>query len=59
MRATKITINNTQIFVASPEDLILLKINSERSKDRLDILNLQKLPNLNEKYISGWQKKLN
>lgn len=57
--STKISINNSQVYVASPEDLILLKVNSKRSKDQLDILNLQKLPHLNEKYISAWQKKLN
>lgn len=57
--ATKISINKTELLVASPEDLILLKINSKRSKDQLDIINLKKLPHLNEQYITAWQKKLN
>ena len=40
--------------VATPEDLIVLKLIAFRAKDRIDLLGLVALSNLDWSYVQGW-----
>lgn len=44
----------SRVSVATPEDLIVLKLIASRSKDRIDLDNLARLPNLDWAYIEEW-----
>ena len=43
--------NHGGVFVATPEDLIILKAIANRPKDQIDLLGLVRLPNLDWTYI--------
>lgn len=60
-RARKIKFNKTKIKIASPEDLILLKLQSGRQKDLEDVREIlsENKNKLNFKYLKKWAKKLN
>ena len=49
-----ITAEPGDVPVASPEDLIVLKLIASRSKDRVDLDNLARLPLLDWAYIEQW-----
>jgi hypothetical protein len=40
--------------VATPEDLIVLKLIADRPKDRQDLLGLVALPDLDWAYVARW-----
>ena len=42
------------VRVATPEDLIVLKLIANRPKDRIDLLGLLALPDLDRSYIERW-----
>ncbi len=42
------------VSVATPEDLIILKLIADRPKDRVDLLGLVALPELDWSYVEAW-----
>jgi hypothetical protein len=42
--------------VATPEDLVVLKLIADRPKDQVDLASLSMLPNLDWTYIEHWAK---
>lgn len=42
------------VKVSTPEDLIVMKLIADRPKDRIDLLGLVGLPDLNWEYIEHW-----
>ena len=54
----KVTINSTQIPVVKPEDLILIKMLSNRDQDKIDIQTIieENEDNIDEEYINTWKK---
>jgi hypothetical protein len=44
----------SRVTVATPEDLIILKLIASRSKDRIDLDNLARLNGLDWAYIETW-----
>ncbi len=54
----KVTINSTQIPIVKPEDLILIKMLSNRDQDKIDIQIIieENEDNIDEEYISTWKK---
>jgi hypothetical protein len=42
--------------VATPEDLIILKLIANRAKDRLDLLGLLQLPGIDWPYVTRWAR---
>lgn len=42
--------------VATPEDLIVLKLIAHRSKDLIDLRNLAALPDLDWAYVERWAR---
>lgn len=56
-RAKKFVFENHQINVASPEDLVVLKLIASRPQDLVDIETILKnIKPLNRRYISKWAK---
>ncbi|MEW6270312.1 MAG: hypothetical protein AB1689_13560 [Thermodesulfobacteriota bacterium] len=42
------------VRIATPEDLIVLKLIAGRSKDEIDLLGLARLPDLDWQYVERW-----
>ncbi len=60
-RSSAVTVSGFSVKIPTPEDLILLKLQSGRPQDKLDaekILDMQK-DHLNREYIRMWSEKLN
>lgn len=45
------------LSVATPEDLIVMKLIADRPKDQIDVLGLLRLPGLNWEYIESWAQR--
>jgi len=48
--------NESGARVASPEDLIVLKLIADRAKDRIDLQGLAALPDIDWAYVEGWAR---
>lgn len=57
-RAVSVAIFDVEVPIASPEDLIILKLIANRRRDLLDVENILKrcLPTLDKKYLREWLK---
>ncbi|MGB9749972.1 MAG: DUF6036 family nucleotidyltransferase [Caldisericia bacterium] len=58
-RKKEIKVNEENIYIVTIEDLILLKLLSNREQDILDVKNLLNIDNIDIEYIKEWVKKLN
>ena len=42
--------------VATPEDLVVMKLIADRPKDRVDLAGLARLPRLDRRYVERWAR---
>jgi predicted nucleotidyltransferase len=59
-RSKRMKVNQEQIFIVSPEDLILYKLQAGRERDLEDLREVikQKFSSLDVNYLKKWSKKL-